>query len=762
MKRKLLIFLSVIVVLGIITAFVIKNKKVYLTSYFKDIRTDYPNDLDGNAAMIAYLNTHAKDVDKFENKYSNLLRLHDFQNKPIPADPVEAVLLKCQIAREYLNVGEAGKARELFAEVVKDQAFKKIPPNLQDFYMHLNAVSNLRYAEIQNCIANHNKESCVFPISGNGVHLDRTGSESAIAIYKDLIKTEQKNSSEYLISQWLLNISYMTLGEYPANVPSEYLMNNLGKDSGYPIGKFYDVGMAAGVAYDGLSGGVALDDFNNDGYIDIFTCGWQSYEQLTYYENNKDGTFTDKTEQTGLMGMSGGLNLTHGDYDGDGNMDLFVMRGGWWDNYGCTANSLIKNNGDGTFTDVTKAAGVLSFHPCQTAKFEDFNNDGALDLILGNESSKGSPDHPVELYINNGDGTFKNLAKEAGIDVRGYVKGVATGDFDNDGYVDVAFSLYMSNNLLFRNTTGDNNGKLGFENVTKKAGISGPKKSFPTWFFDYDNDGDLDLFIASFDNEKLDRVPSYLLGLPYDKDINQLYENNGDGTFTSKTEQLHLDQPTIAMGANFGDLDNDGWLDFYLGTGNPDYRTLIPNLMFRNNAGKDFQDVTYTGGFGHLQKGHGIGFADFDMDGDQDIYEVLGGALMGDNFPNTLLENPGNTNAWINVSLKGTKSNLDGIGARIKVTAIYPDSTSRDIYLTVNSGGSFGSSPYRKEIGLANASSISELEVIWPGKKTVQKFYNIKPNSFIEIHEDKSEVKYNTFIPFKFPQNQDHMNHSMM
>ncbi|HET8963525.1 MAG TPA: CRTAC1 family protein [Chitinophagales bacterium] len=762
MKRKLLIFLSVIVVLGIATAFIIKNKKVYLTSYFKDIRTDYPKDLEGNAAMIAYLNSHAEDIDKFDNKYSNLLRLHDFQNKPIPSDPVEAILLKCQIAREYLNVGEAGKARELFAEVVKDPAFKKIPPKMQDYYRHLNAVSNLRYAEIQNCITNHNKESCVFPITGNGVHLDRTGSESAIAIYKDLIKTEPKNSSEYLISQWLLNIAYMTLGEYPANVPAEYLMPDLGKDSGYPLDKFYDVAMSAGVAKDGLSGGVALDDFNNDGYIDIFTCGWQTYEQITYYENNRNGTFSDKTEQTGLMGMSGGLNLTQGDYNGDGNMDLFIMRGGWWDNYGCTANSLIKNNGDGTFTDVTKEAGVLSFHPCQTAKFEDFNNDGSLDLMLGNESSQGSPDHPVELYMNNGDGTFKNFAKQAGIDVRGYVKGIATGDFDNDGYMDVAFSLYMSNNLLFRNTTGDNNGKLGFENVTKKAGISGPKKSFPTWFFDYDNDGDMDLFIAAFDNEKLDRVPSYIMGVPYDKDINQFYKNNGDGTFTSITEELHLDQPTISMGANFGDLDNDGWLDFYLGTGNPDYRTLIPNLMFRNNAGKDFQDVTYTGGFGHLQKGHGIGFADFDMDGDQDIYEVLGGAFMGDNFPNALLENPGNTNAWINISLKGTKSNLDGIGARIKVTAIYPDSTSRDIYMTVNSGASFGSSPYRKEIGLANAISISELEVIWPGKKTVQKFYNIKPNSFIEIHEDKSEVKYNTFIPFEFLKNHDHMNHSMM
>ena len=167
-------------------------------------------------------------------------------------------------------------------------------------------------------------------------------------------------------------------------------------------------------------------------------------------------------------------------------------------------------------------------------------------------------------------------------------------------------------------------------------------------------------------------------------------------------------------GCNFGDLDNDGWLDFYLGTGDPELSTLIPNRMFRNAGGKFFQDVTTATGTGHLQKGHGVAFADLDNDGNQDIYSVMGGAFSGDNYRNVLFQNPGGSNHWVKLKLEGIRSNRAAIGARLKIT-VQNSTGSRDIFKTVNGGGSFGSNPFRQELGLGAATAITQLEIIWPG-----------------------------------------------
>jgi hypothetical protein len=173
------------------------------------------------------------------------------------------------------------------------------------------------------------------------------------------------------------------------------------------------------------------------------------------------------------------------------------------------------------------------------------------------------------------------------------------------------------------------------------------------------------------------------------------------------------------MGCNFGDLDNDGWLDFYVGTGDPDYTTLIPNRMFRNEGGRRFQDVTTSGGFGQLQKGHGIAFGDIDNDGDQDIYSVVGGALPGDNYQNQLFANPGHGNHWLKLQLEGVKSNRDALGARIKVVLQTP-AGERTLYRIVSSGGSFGASSFRQEIGLGDATAILHAEIFWPATGQTQ------------------------------------------
>jgi len=191
------------------------------------------------------------------------------------------------------------------------------------------------------------------------------------------------------------------------------------------------------------------------------------------------------------------------------------------------------------------------------------------------------------------------------------------------------------------------------------------------------------------------------------------------------------------MGSNFGDLDNDGWLDFYLGTGDPDYASLIPNRMFRNAGGRFFQDVTTAGGFGHLQKGHGISFADLDNDGDQDVYEVMGGAVVGDNYRNVLFENPGNTDHWITLRLVGVKSNRAALGARIKLV-LNTGEGRRIIHRTVTTGGSFGDNPFRREIGLGSATALESVEVTWPAMGEVQEVEGLELDGFYRIKEGES------------------------
>ena len=188
------------------------------------------------------------------------------------------------------------------------------------------------------------------------------------------------------------------------------------------------------------------------------------------------------------------------------------------------------------------------------------------------------------------------------------------------------------------------------------------------------------------------------------------------------------------MGANFADLDGDGYLDFYLGTGDPDYMNLMPSLMYRNQNGTTFADVTISGGFGNLQKGHAIAFADFDNDGDLDVFAQMGGAFPGDRYNDSLYENPGFGNHWLSVRLVGKRSNRSAIGARIRVVAI-EETTKFTIHRRVNSGGTFGANPFRQHIGIGKANKIDRLEIMWPTTGITQRFEDIPMDKSIEIVE---------------------------
>lgn len=659
---------------------------------------------------------------------------------------------------ELLNAGKNEASISVlneFLQIIKRTNVRS-KAELRYFVKKQLAIAYMRKAEQDNCIANHNEESCIIPLSKKGQHILKDGSRHSIAILEELL-AENPDDME---CQYLLNIANMTLGQYPENVPEKFRIPESYFSGAAKFPHFKDIAMPLGVDVNLKSGGTCVDDFNGDGYLDIIASSWGLDDQIRYFENDKKGGFTDKTKEAGLEGVTGGLNLRHADFDNDGHLDFIILRGAWLSVFGSIPNSLMKNNGDGTFTDVTKASGIYSLNPTQTAVWADVNLDGWVDLFIANEWSEAKQSYS-ELFLNNQDGTFTNIAKQAGITVPGFFKGVASGDVNNDLYPDFYLSDYDGFNTLYINTTKES-GKPSFKIADKSAGVSEPKLSFPTWFFDYDNDGFEDIFVSGYSSSEI--LPSEMILRNIRTKNSQyrplLYRNNGDNTFTEVSLQTNLTEPVATMGCNFGDLDNDGFLDFYLATGDPDFFSIVPNKMYHNVNGQRFEDVTFSGGFGHIQKGHAIGFGDLDMDGDQDIYAVMGGAVEGDVFRNLLFENPmGNKNNWINIVLEGRKSNRSAIGAKIVIT-IDENGKERKIYNTVDSGASFGGNSLMAEIGLGKASVIKELEIKWPyHTKAFSMFRNVGVNQSIKIVEggeiqklDLPEISFNT----KMPEHQQH------
>jgi len=597
----------------------------------------------------------------------------------------------------------------------------------------LRALAWLRLGELENCVEHRCCSSCIAPIAGDGIHKNRRGSEHAIALFEELLDDDPND----LASRWLLNIAHMTLGTWPSGVAPEQLIAPRAFESEYDIGRFQDVAPACGLDVVNLSGGEVIEDLDGDARLDVMTCSVGLRDPVRFFHNLGDGKFEERTHAAGLDGEVGGLNMIDGDYDNDGDVDVLILRGAWLGEQGRMPNSLLRNRGDGTFEDVTKAAGLLTLHPTQTAAFADLDGDGWLDLVVGNETRKGEPDHPCEVFVNRRDGTFQECAAAVGAALCDYVKAVAIGDYDNDGRPDVYFSCRASDNHLLRNEPCAEAPGFRFRDVTAKAGVARPQMSFPAFFFDYDSDGWLDLFVGSnfgFGGERVDDIPRLYLGVATMSERCRLYRNRGDGTFIDVAPKLGLDRGILTMGLNYGDLDNDGWLDVYLGTGSPDFGALIPNRMFRNDQGQRFQDVTTSGGFGNLQKGHAIGFADFDDDGDQDIYADFGGFYSGDVFASSLFENPGHGNHWLTLRLVGTKANRFGVGARIEVKVRNPNG-ARSIHVEVGTGGSFGVSSLQQEIGLGDATAIESVVIRWPGSGKVQEVTDLKLDTIVRVTE---------------------------
>lgn len=489
--------------------------------------------------------------------------------------------------------------------------------------------------------------------------------------------------------------------------------------------------------------GCAFLDYDNDGWMDIYLVNsgkCDFYNPVTplqnaLYKNNRDGTFTDVTEKAGVGGAGYGMGVAVGDYNGDGFPDLYVTQ------YG--RSILYHNNGDGTFTEVTEKAGVAAPGWSSSAVWFDYDNDGRLDLFvcqfvafdssLRCGTDRDGANHycipriyeprPSWLFHNNGDGTFTDVSAETGIaKVLGKAWGVVATDINNDGNLDLFVANDTSPNFLFRNRGGR------FEEVGLVADVAysaegRPRSGMGVDSADFDNDGWMDLFVANIDEE-----------------IFSLYRNLHDGTFEDVSIPMGIGMDTRWMsgwGLKFFDYDNDGDLDLFLTNGFPDdlieqYSHLVtyrePPLLY-HREGKIFRNVSAQGGpvFSKPISARGMAIGDFNNDGAVDVLIAVNDAA-----PVLLQNNAAKGNHWIGLKLVGRSANPDAVGARLTLQT----GDFRRQRMKVGGGSFLSSHDPRIVFGIGNRTKIDSLEIVWPKpSRLTQRFANLPIDRYITITE---------------------------
>ena len=516
---------------------------------------------------------------------------------------------------------------------------------------------------------------------------------------------------------WMF-LAAQKLGGYPADTPQEFRME---AKAGWekPTVEFEDI--AARIGLDKTSGGrgIAIFDYNNDGHLDVAIAG--AHAGCSLYRNNGDGTFTDVSVGSGLDEAVNGFGITVGDYNNDGYPDVFVSRLGFYGGEG----ELWRNNGDGTFTNVTEQAGVRCWGPSFSASWVDYDRDGFLDLFVATNLG-GLFDRKTDnrLFHNNGDGTFTEVAVKSGIRSMWPSIGHSWGDYNNDGYPDLFLSNAAGRSELFRN-----NGDGTFTDVSAEAGFEEYSIASCAFWCDIDDDGWLDIVQFSWTilHEDVIHTLRHAEAPPNGRPT-RVYRNNRNGTFTEIGRELGITECWGTMSGNAGDFNNDGHLDLILGNGGPLMDRLEP-LVLLETDGRQFRNITFAAGLPFVGKGHGACCADLFGDGRVSALVAAGGTYPGDLLAASVFcpkTRPGN---YLNVKLVGVKSNRDAIGARLKLVA-----GGREQHRVINGGSNFGCLPAEQHFGLAQLESIDALEIWWPSGLT-QRVDNPPVNTSIRVVE---------------------------
>ena len=687
--------------------------------------------------LISLLKKAPEAKDKFSRAYLTLAQVYSYQQRfsdstvaltsalEVNPDDTEARIRLGYFlgAPQQMLVPDLAASKRQFEKVLE------LEPNNLEAMLQL-GLAEFRLGEadkaaerFKNIIQNYRRHSGAYYYLGV-YYLRHEAPEKAVANFKESLRLKPRDPE----TLWNLWTAYAKLGGYPEDLPEEFKIvvssESLLTDNRELITDNQFTNIAPDLKMDKVDGGrgSAWGDYDNDGDLDIVAVG--TYQPHVLYRNNGDGTFTNVADPAGIADPRGGWGSLFADYDNDGYPDLYITRGGW---SGAAENTLYHNNGDGTFTDVTYTAGVADPQSSFCAAWADYDNDGYLDLYIA-DGVIGDGAANV-LYHNNGDGTFTNTADMAGVANTGNSLGTAWGDYDKDGHIDLHVVNYGQSNVLYRN-----NGDGTFTDVTATTGMNLPvTDAFVTFFLDIDNDADLDIFISNSGSFQAFIVGQITGNATHDSDRQVLYRNNGDGTFTDVTRESGLYHAYGAMGANFGDINSDGYLDIYLATGAPQMGRLERDALLQNNGDGTFTDATIALGLGNIGKGHGVTFGDADADGDVDIYVPVGGAFIGDQWHNLFYQNTGARNNWITLKLVGVKSNRDGIGA--KVTLRIGDSV---IYREVSGGCGFGSTnSLSLEIGLGTHTKVDTLEIVWPSGQ-VDTHRNLSINQKLIVTEGKN------------------------